>query len=301
MLLGIGELAALSTACLWAVSSYTYSRVGRRVGANEVTLLRLPFQLVFVAFLCALLGADVLLSPAALGWLVASGAVGAAFGDLLLYRSVMIIGPSLAILLLCLNASFTALFGWIFLGEALSLQTIGGIALATAGVGWVVTGRSESALLPGQEAPTGKALALGILMALTAGAVVAISFILLKMGLRDGADPLWAAFIRILTATVLLWALGLARGWSKQSVRKILATPSLFWTLSWAALFGGTGMWLANLAMRNISAGVAATLIALQPILVTLLNAVLTRRAPSARIAAGSLAAFVGTALVCLR
>lgn len=301
MIIGTGELAAFGTACAWAVSSYTYSMVGRGIGSNEVSLLRLPFQLTFVGVACFLFGSGLSLSSPALLWLVISGVVGAAFGDLLLYRSIMIIGPALGILLLSLNACFTALFGWLFLDELLSMQAVAGIALATFGVACAVTGRSETALFPGQEVPGRERMILGTAMALAASVFVAVSFIFLKMALREGADPLDAAAVRILASTICLWGAGLFTGWSKRAVRSMAAKPALLWTLTWASLFGGGGMWLSSLSMKTIPTGIAATIIALQPILVTFLNAVLRRRAPSARIVAGSLAAFLGTALVCLR
>lgn len=301
MIMRIGELAALGAACAWAISSYTYSILGREIGASEVTLLRLPFQLAFVGTLCLWLGTDFSLSFTALSWLILSALLGGVAGDLFFYRAIMIIGPTLGMLLFSLNASFTALFGWMFLEELLSLQAVAGIALATVGVAWVITGRSETALLPGQEVPKGKRLVWGATMAAAAGAFVAISFIFLKMALKEGPDPLWTAYIRILVSTVLLWGAGLVRGWSKRAVRSLIQKPFFFWTLTWTSLFGGGGMWLANLSMKMAPVGVAATLIALQPILVTFLNAVMNRRIPSVRIIVGGLVAFWGTALVCLR
>jgi drug/metabolite transporter (DMT)-like permease len=60
-------------------------------------------------------------------------------------------------------------------------------------------------------------------------------------------------------------------------------------------------MWASCVAMQFTPAGIAATIMGLQPIWVIITSSLWERRLPSFRIVLGSLIAFSGTALVCLR
>ena len=298
---GLGELAAFGTAAGWSLSSYVHGMVSRMVGARSVTLLRLPYQTVLLAAMCLVLGVETPMEPENVFYLFLSGFAGVSLCDFMLYHAMTIIGPQTAILLLSLSSSCTALIGFLFLGEALSAQTVAGIATATLGVFWVVSERAGSTLLPGQETPKGRQLAFGVALSLGGAVALALSFIFLKMGLRGGVPPLWAAFIRTVAAAVLLWGTGLFLGWSTKAVRDVRAQPKVFWMLLGVSAFSAGGMWLSSVAMSLIPTGVAATLIGLQPILVAVVGAVWCRRMPSWRVITGTMIAFCGTALVCLR
>ena len=298
---GLGELTAFGTAAGWSLSSYVHGMVSRMVGARSVTLLRLPYQTALLALMCLALGVETPMEPENVLYLFLSGVAGVSICDFMLYHAMTIVGPQTAILLLSLSSSCTALIGFLFLNEALSAQAVAGIATASLGVVWVVSERAGSTLLPGQETPKGRRLAVGVAMSLGAAVALAFSFLFLKMGLRGGVPPLWAAFIRTVAAAVLLWGTGLFLGWSATAVRDVRAQPKVFWMLLGVSVFSAGGMWLSSVAMSLIPTGVAATLIGLQPILVAVVGAVWCRRMPSWRVITGTMIAFCGTALVCLR
>ncbi len=301
MTAGLGEAAAFATAFGWAVSAYVHGVVGRMVGAVGVTMLRLPFQLTALGAVCLLLGEETAVGLPALGLLALSGLTGFICCDILLYAAMNIIGPQGAILLVSLSAGFTALLGALFLGELLPLQAVAGIIITIVGVAAVLTERTGSTLLPGQEPPTGRRLVLGIAAGLSAAIFLSFSFIFLKQAMRQGPTPLWAAFLRLLIATVLLWVGGLFRGMSLTAVRNLRQNPRVVKLLLGATAFSSGGIWASSLAMHHAPAGGAATIIGLQPVVLTFVGAIGNRRRPSARAVTGSLVAFVGTALVCLR
>ena len=298
---GMGELSAFGTAVGWSLSSYVHGVVGRMVGAKSITLLRLPYQIICLALLCLVMEVDTPLEPASVFYLFLSGFFGVSICDLMLYQAINIVGPQTAILILSLSSCCTALIGFCFLGEVLSAQTLAGIGVATLGVFWVMAERTGSTLLPGQEPPKGRRLALGVALSLGAAVTISLSYLFLKLGLRGGTPPLWAAFVRTATAGVFLWGTGLINGWSLAAVKDVRARPRVFWLLLGVSAFSAGGMWLSSLAMSLVPAGVAATIIGLQPILVAVVGAIWCRRAPSWRVVSGTLVAFCGTALVCLR
>ena len=65
--------------------------------------------------------------------------LGLVLGDAFLFRAYVLIGPRLAMLLMATVPIFSALFGWLLFGEAVTNLELIGITLAVAGVGWVVT------------------------------------------------------------------------------------------------------------------------------------------------------------------
>ncbi|MDL2279993.1 DMT family transporter [Desulfovibrio sp. OttesenSCG-928-G11] len=298
---GWGELAAFGTALGWAFSSYVHGQVGRMVGATGVTLLRLPFQLCVLGLLCLASGPAYSLDAHFLLALLLSGVSGVALADFMLYKGITIIGPQLGLLLISLSSPFTALIGWLFLDEAMSFRLLAGITLCLFGIAAVVGDRAGGSLYPGQEKPSGRLLAFGAALGVLAALFQAVSFIAWKWAMADGASPLWATFVRLVMAAVVLWGTGLFKGWTVRALSDLRTRPGVFKLLLGACLFSSGGMWCAGLAMNMAPAGVAATIIGLQPVLVTVLASLINRSSPSAKSICGTVIAFAGTAIICLR
>ncbi|MDR1045423.1 MAG: DMT family transporter [Candidatus Adiutrix sp.] len=295
-----GELAALATAVVWAVSAQVQGAVGRLVGPTGVTLLRMPYQIGFLAVMCLLMPISLELSWEAFIYIALSGVLGIFLSDFMLYRAIDVIGPSTAVLILSSSTVFSAGLGWLFLGEAMGWRVLAGIGLTLAGILWVVTERSGSTLLPGQEIPKGRTLRRGVLAAAAAALALAFSFICLKAGLRSGADPLWAAFLRVMGGAVVLWLTGAVRGWVTAVRRNLALYPKVYWMLFGSCACGAAGLWLSSVAMAKAPVAVAATLIGLQPVVIALISAGWYHRRLSLRVVSGIVAAFMGTALICL-
>lgn len=297
---GLGELAALGTALTWGLSTQINGAVGRMVGSTGVTLLRLPYQIFFLGLMSLVLGADTQMTRGGLGLIFLSGFLGIFVSDFCLYRAISVIGPAMSVLILSASTIFSTLFGLVFLHESIPLRALAGIGVALAGILAVVTEHSGSTLMPGQEIPRGLKLVRGVLMAVGAAASLAGSFVFLKKGLSTEIDPLWASFVRAASGGLVLWAIGLARGWVTAARRGLIQCPKVYRMLFFSCALGATGMWLSSLAVNLAPVGIAATLIGLQPIIVTLMGAVWYKRRLSPRIAVGIAVAFAGTALIVL-
>ena len=300
MNVGFGELAALTTAVAWGISSQIQGAVGRMVGPNSVTLLRMPYQIFFVTLMCLVFRADTSLTLYGYSLLLVSGILGIFMSDFLVYRAIYIIGPAMAILILSTSTMFATLFGWLILGETMPIMAIAGIGLALCGILTVVTEQTGATLLPGQEKPGGKDLTRGILLGAGAAATLALSFIFLKMSLKTGVDPLWATFVRLINGALALWFMGAVRGWVSAARRGLGQYPKIYWMLLISCSCGALGMWLSTIAIDLAPVGIASTLIGLQPIAVTIIGAVWYRRRLTIRILTGIAVAFGGTALICL-
>jgi len=301
MMFGMGELAAFCTAVAWGISNQMHSAVARMAGSTSIALLRLPFMILMIGLMCLLCNADTSINLEGFLLLALSGTMGLAVGDLLLYSSILIIGPTMAVLILSLGTGITAVMGWIFMGETLPMQAVLGIAITLLGVGFVVTEHGGSVLLPGQEVPRGKTLVLGVTLASLAAICLACGYVAQRMAMQTGVQPLWATFVRASAGGVVLWTAGFVLGWAVPAVQNLVRIRPIRWLLLIASINAATGMWLASVALAIAPAGVVATLIGLQPIIVAFIGAVWYRRKPSLRVLSGAVIAFVGTALVCLR
>jgi drug/metabolite transporter (DMT)-like permease len=299
--MGWGESAALLTAIAWAISSQINGAIGLLVGAASVSLLRMPFQILFLALACLAAEGEFAFNPQAILYILLSGVAGITLGDLCLYKAIVLIGTRASILLQSLVTSFTALFGLLFLGESLTLQLAAGIVLATFGVGAAVTAGSERSTPPGQAPLTRREIHLGIFLGLLGAVFFALSLIALRAAMQEGLDSIRGAFLRASLGGIALWLMGIPGQWPQKAVRSARDNPVILRLLTLSCLLGAFGMWMSCLALSLTPASIAATIMGLQPIWVIITFALWERRLPSPRIVFGALIAFGGTAVVCLR
>ncbi len=278
-----GELAALSGAFLWAVASMIYTRVGRAVPAAEMNLLK---NLVAMAMLgLTLLVVGEALPPAAgpaVVLLLVSGVVGIGLGDTAYFETLNAVGPRQALLLETLAPPMAAVLALVFLGEKLQPGAWLGIAVTILGVTWVVTERvprsrasQEAGALPGGTVPEAGAggarqLRRGLVFGLVAALAQAGGAVLSRAAfLEADVSSLWSAFLRLAAGALLLgvWmalSRGRVGGWLRQPGATGIA-GRLF-----AAITLGTylALWLQQVSLKLVPAGVAQTLFATSPLFV---------------------------------
>ncbi len=311
---GTGEIAALSTAALWAVSCQIHAILSRRLGAHTLILLRLPICIVMFG---AWWGASVLFfgggvmvpgapgapSPLALTALALSGVFGVALCDLLFYSGVVLVGARVALLVQSLSTVITAVLGYLFLGETIGPMGMAGILIATAGVAWVV---GDGGTVPQGAVPPSRAVRMrGVGLALASALALSSGMVLSKQGLAEGVDPLFAALLRMVVAMGVFWPTAMLTGRLRPALSVVRGDSQdrrNFRLLLVASLIGPVvGVWLSLVAIGATKTGIAATLIGLEPIFIIPVAAMVERRWPTPRAIAGAGIAFVGTALLCLR
>ena len=125
-----GEIAALLTAVCWTICALFFEKAGRKVGSLSVNIIRIFLAIIF-------LGATTLITRGMFFpvdatmhnwfWLGISGVIGFFLGDLFLFKSYTMIGSRTSQLVMSLAPMFTAIIGFLFLAEILSLKSILGI------------------------------------------------------------------------------------------------------------------------------------------------------------------------------
>jgi drug/metabolite transporter (DMT)-like permease len=291
----LGELAALATTCCWAITALAFESAGRRVGSLPVNLIRLALGAIFLAALNAVrrgLPFPTDASQSAWIWLAASGLVGFAFGDLCLFRAFVVIGARLSVLLMALVPPLTAVIGRAVLGETLGLVEWAGMALTVGGVAWVVLERPPAAVEAAGRPPLS-----GILLGLGGALGQAVGLVLSKHGMGS-FDAFAATQIRVLAGIVGFAAIFTATGrWPlfAQALRHPHAMTRTFV----GAIFGPfLGVSLSLVAVQNTTTGVAATIMALTPVVILPVSMVVQKEHVSPRAALGAALAVAGTAVL---
>ncbi len=121
------------------------------VGSQVTNRIRLIFALLYLVILNLILFHEPLPFSAESSrwiWLGLSGVIGLSLGDAFYFQSLVSVGARLGSLLLSLAPIFGSIIAWIFFGETLSVLQITGIALALAGIGWVVMSHRRTAQYP---------------------------------------------------------------------------------------------------------------------------------------------------------
>ena len=293
----IGELAALAAVVCWTFSALAFTAAGRRIGSLNVNLIRLTLAFLFLA----LYGWVVRNHPwpddapaGAWSWLLLSGLIGFFLGDLCLFEAYVRIGARLGSLLMALAPPITALIGWRMLGERLALREWTGMVLTVTGICLVLAEKHGTL-----EAPhDARRLRQGLLLGVGAAAGQAAGLVLSKRGM-NGYDAFAATQIRViagLAGFLALFALG--RRWPGLGAALRHRAGLGYTTVG--ALFGPfLGVGLALMAVQRIPAGVAATILALVPVLIIPPALIWHGERIGMRAVTGTLLAVGGVALLC--
>ena len=299
-MIGLGEIAAVMVALSWAGSNQIHTAAGKILGPVNLVAVRLPLFLLVTGLVVLATDTSTALPPGALFFLVLAGVTGVTVCDPLLYSAAGVIGARLAVLIQSLSACLAALLGYLFLGENLSLTGWIGILVTSCGVSYVLIegGLRNSADFSGL---TTRQIATGILKALLSALALASYFLFMRQALVLGVAPFWASFINLCIGGAIVWALSLLRGQFFHVMHDSWTSWRIMRMIIFGCLVCTTGNLLSSLAMKHTQAGVAATLIGLQPVMVILISMVVWRKKPSAHAVIGTCIAFSGTAMIFLR
>ena len=266
-----GELAALSSAVIWAASSAVYARLGQRIAPLTLNLIKGIAAIGFMGLTLALrLESIPQTSPTALGLLLLSGAVGIGLGDTAFFISLNCLGARRGLLLEALAPPLAAVMAWVALGERLPPAAWLGIALTVGGVAWVIVERAQPAL---ERSLTPIRLRQGIFFGSLAALSQAGGAVLSRAALADtGIPPLWSGLVRIVAgcAVLLLWlwlsptsrANPLFRRRAVNLVRLLLAIAATAFASTFLAI------WLQQTALKYTAAGIAQAIGATSPMFI---------------------------------
>ncbi len=266
-----GEIAGILTAVFWTITSLAFESAGKKVGSLSVNLIRLVMAFFFIGIYSWIARGFFFPTDATLyqwKWLALSGLVGFVIGDLLLFQAFVVVGARISMLMMALAPPFAALIGWLLLGEVLAPMSWLGMAITMCGIVIVILKREKTEengrivkKIKSSYSITGILLALGGAMGQAAGLVIS------KKGMGE-YDAFSASQIRVLAGvigfTILFFFM---KRWSK--VWTALQHTSAMKRITLGAFFGPfLGVSFSLLAVQHTQAGIAATLMAISPVLI---------------------------------
>ena len=240
------------------------------IGATNVRFLYgLPFALLFLAVVRAITGpAPVTLDGAFPGWLLL-GAIGQTMGTALMLAAMRERSFVVAIAYVKTEPVQIALFGLLFLGEALRGSALGAVIVATGGVllmslparggasgaGAAGSGGAGAGAAPG--GPTAAASLRPALLGIASGAAFALS----AVGFRGAVQALGDAPFYLRATVTLVWSLAvqtaLVSGYMALRDRAKLFEVFRAWRPSLVAGVAGAGasqLWLLAFALQTAAA-----------------------------------------------
>lgn len=297
----IGEIAALLTAMFWTVTALAFEAASKRIGSLIVNLLRLVagfvFLLIFATFYRGLpLPVDA--EASTWFWLILSGFVGFVFGDFCLFQSFVVIGARISMLIMALAPPITALFSWIFLGETMTFWNLIGMMVTVLGIAFVVLSRD------GEEGNGGIFRRLkfnfpvwGLLLAFGGAVGQAGGLVLSKYGMKD-YDPFASSQIRVMAGIVgFSLIITLRKHWKDLFHATRLPKPML--QLTTGAFFGPfLGVSFSLMAVQHANMGVAATLMAITPVLIIVPSIFLNKEKVTMKEIIGAVVAVIGVGIL---
>ncbi len=266
-----GEIAGILTAVFWTVTSLAFESAGKKVGSLSVNLIRLVMGFFFIGIYSWIARGFFFPTDATLfqwKWLAFSGLVGFVIGDLLLFQAFVVVGARISMLLMALAPPFAAFIGWLVLDEVMSPMNLLGMTVTLTGIVIVILKR-EKVEKNGQlvkKLKSGYSMQ-GIFLALGGALGQAAGLVLSKKGMGD-YDAFSASQIRVLTGiagfTIIFFFM---KRWPK--VWAALKNTSAMKGITLGAFFGPfLGVSFSLLAVKYTSTGVAATLMAISPVLI---------------------------------
>jgi drug/metabolite transporter (DMT)-like permease len=269
-----GEISALGVAFCWTLSALFFEMAGSRIGSLAVNVIRLVMAILLLGIATWItrgLFFPLDATPYQWFWLSLSGFIGFFLGDLCLFYSYTLIGSRMAQLVMTLAPPITAFVGFVFLGERLSLLKVTGILVTVSGIFIAMLGKETG------EKLNFKVPLKGFLFALGGAVGQALGLVISKKGIGN-YDAMAATQIRALTGGLsFIILVTILRRWGNVRVASKDRKGLRFVFIG--SFFGPfVGVALSLYAIQHTSAGVAATLIGLVPILIIVPSSIMFKQ-----------------------
>ena len=294
----LGQLAALGTAFCWSLTAVFFSHSGRLVGSDVVNRSRLLFAMLFITITHLFLVGTIFPFEAEAyrwGWLALSSILGLVLGDTFLFRAYVLVGPRLSMLMMSTVPILSTLMAALFLGERVVPIELAGIVVTVSGIAWVVTERRTE-----QVSVENKNYRAGLFFALLGALGQAANLVAAKLALDGDFPSISATSIRLLIALVILWTLAAFRREIGYTFGKWRNRPAFKSMVAGSIAGPFLGIWLSLMAVQLAPVGIAATLMALPPVILIPLGYFLYGERVGPRGVVGTIIAFCGVALIFL-
>lgn len=261
----LGELAALFTAFCWTLTATSFEAASKLVGSRAVNLIRLVMAFFLLGGLSWMRFGYFIPSGVPFTnwwWLTLSGLIGFTLGDLLLFQAFVVVGARVSMLIMSLTPPLAGLFGWLILGEEMTLLHAAGMIITISGIALVVLARPAGQRRLQMRYPLN-----GILLAFGGATGQALGLVLSKLGMGE-FDAFSATQIRVVAGIAGFSVLYLFSGYWPL-VWKAVKQCKAMGRITIGAFFGPfLGVSFSLVSIKHTTAAVASTIMAIVPILI---------------------------------
>ncbi|OLS03806.1 EamA-like transporter family protein [Tissierella creatinophila DSM 6911] len=293
----IGEIAALTTAICWAVMGMFFESAGKRVGSLAVNFIRLVFGFLFISIFTYFVRGHFFPVDATLHnwtWLSISGAIGFFLGDLFLFQAYIEIGTRISLLILASSPPLTALLGFIFLKEKVSILGVLGMFVTFLGIALVILSKDT-----GERKFKFTHSIKGLIYAFLGAIGQSVGTIFSKVGM-NGYNAFASTQIRIISGffSFVILFLFLNR-WS--DLKEALKDKRAMILIAVGAILGPfLGVSLQLISLQYTTAGVSATIISIMPIIIIPFSIIIYKEKITAKEILGAVLSVLGVGVLFL-
>ena len=292
----IGEIAGVMTSLFYAINAVVITKATETTGSAITNRMRVAFAFLYLVVINLILFRQPL--PFDSGsdrwmWLSLSGVIGLALGDTFLFQTYVLVGARIGSLLLSLSTVIGVLEAWLFLGETLRVGQMFGIALALAGIIWVVAERGK-----GRDQGAHHVVP-GITFGILASICNATGLVLSRQGMAGSFSPFQANVIRMLAALLALIVIMVFQKQTGHTIQVLRENTSVLKYLALAAVIGPVlGVSSSLLAVQHTEIGVASVLTSLPPVFMLPISYFFFKERLSWQAIAGTILAMIGVAIL---
>lgn len=308
-----GELIAFGTTLSWSICIFPFTEAARRSGPNTVNHFRLVLAVFFLTlisiFFLPVSFLQLFTSPLPQHWLWfgLSGIVGLALGDYFSFTSYAILGPRIGSIFSTLAPTSALLSAYFLVGERINFIGIFGILVTIGGVIWMTLSKKEKSKM--KDLGHGK-IERGILFGVLAAICQGVGVVLANKGFtykQNSFDlPFFqATWIRMVSATVLIFAITISRGKLNQLLQPVFTNKNNgnIYTLL-GTIFGpviGVSFSMYAISLLHNKPSVAQTIFSLVPIFALPLSYIIYKEKILLKSVLGALIAIAGVVILIWR
>jgi drug/metabolite transporter (DMT)-like permease len=279
-----GILAAFTTLACWTIGTFAFTHAAKLASPKSVNRVRLLFAMLLLSVVTVSVSTQSIIALFRLPnlhewlWLGLSGVVGLSIGDHFAFTAFKMLGSSRASLFNTFAPFAALLLGMILLAEHISALGMLGMAISVGGLLWFIRVNQKNNL--SKAGSNRQELMRGVLFAILGAICQGLGIVLAKKGLmitHEGQDlsPVHATWIRMFTATVIIYVAGLFRTNLVAEFKEIAYKPQHLKPVLIGTVFGPViGVSMSLLAASLIEVSLAQTIFSLLPITVMVVAAI---------------------------
>jgi len=293
----IGEISAVITAFCWAVTSYAFTHVARKVGALQVNIDRMSLASIMLFLIILVFKINLELSFNQFANLIVSAILGLVLGDSFLFKSFQLIGARLGVIMMALVPVLSTIMAFFFLNEVISFIGIIGMLITITGIIIVVLEKK-------QNGENNLSLdKIGILYGMFGALGQASGLIFAKFAFQAGElNGFGASFIRLFSASIIILPLAIIFRRYKNPFRLYKENISSIKVMMIGTIFGPVlGITLSLIAIEYAKVGIASTLMATMPIIMLPISKFYFKEELGWKAIVGAIIAVAGAAILFLR